>query len=276
MIFNGAKRLLAAQGVAHLSVIPMIIYGRPVHYVVAIAVYMATGCLGMSMTYHRLLSHRSWQPPFWFEAVGTWLGTIGLTGSSLAWSSIHRQHHIYADRKGDPHSPHVWPTLAAHYLSMFPTPRLRYAKDLMRNPIHRFAHRRYWLINGMYATLVSIALGPFGLVYAYLFPAALLWNAGSAINTINHLYGYRNHDTKDQSKNNFALGYLAWGEGWHNNHHASPSRAAFGEKWWEFDLGGCAIKLLNRTLPTPIEKNREPGYGTLEANERKATRIVLE
>ena len=69
----------------------------------------------------------------------------------------------------------------------------------------------------------------------------LLWNAGSAINTVNHLSGYRNFETTDQSKNNFILGYLAWGEGWHNNHHHNQKKFHFQCKWWEFDLSGFII-----------------------------------
>ena len=82
------------------------------------------------------------------------------------------------------------------------------------------------------------------LVAAYLFPAMILWNAGSFINTLTHMFGYRNFETTDNSTNIPTLGILMWGEGWHNNHHADPQNPSFKHKWWEFDLGGWFIKLL--------------------------------
>ena len=89
------------------------------------------------------------------------------------------------------------------------------------------------------------------LVYFYLVPAAILWNAGSFINTLSHMFGYRNHETKDSSTNLFLLGILMWGEGWHNNHHASPASHYFGEQWWEIDLGGFLIERLD-----PASRNK--------------------
>jgi stearoyl-CoA desaturase (delta-9 desaturase) len=82
------------------------------------------------------------------------------------------------------------------------------------------------------------------LLSAYLVPAMILWNAGSFINTLTHMTGYRNHETNDNSTNIPLLGILMWGEGWHNNHHWQPSNASFKFKWWEFDLGGWFITLL--------------------------------
>lgn len=224
----------------------MILYAHPWHYGISAGVYFLTGCFGMSMTYHRLLSHQAWRAPKWFEPIGLFLGTYGLTGSSISWVAIHRQHHAYTDEPLDPHSPHSAHPLRAHFFSMIPRPRLgRYARDLVQSPLHRTFHRKYWYIH------VGIALGllaiePLAVVYAYLFPAMVLWNGGSAVNSIGHLFGYRNFSTKDFSRNNFILGFITWGEGWHNNHHHQPRNPLFNKKWWEFDMAGVWIKLLRR------------------------------
>ena len=99
--------LLVAQIIAHLSIIPMIIYGSWYHWLLGFGVYFITGCFGMTITYHRLLSHKSWNAPKWFEYFGSLAGTYGLTGSTIGWVAIHKEHHHYTDQEGDPHSPHL-------------------------------------------------------------------------------------------------------------------------------------------------------------------------
>ena len=98
-------KLLILQIAAHLSFIPMIMYGEWYHWAIAFFTYFVTGCFGMTMTFHRLLSHKSWNAPKWFEIFGTLAGTYGLTGSSIGWVAVHREHHHYTDQERDPHSP---------------------------------------------------------------------------------------------------------------------------------------------------------------------------
>jgi len=97
MIPNTAHTILFAQIIAHISLIPMVIYGSPYHWLIALFIYFLNGCLGMTMTYHRLLSHRSWNPPKWVERLFTLFATIGMTGSAIAWVAIHREHHKHTD-----------------------------------------------------------------------------------------------------------------------------------------------------------------------------------
>ena len=237
-------RLLFAQIVAHLSIIPMILYGHWYHWVIAFFVYFLTGCFGMTMTFHRLLSHKSWNPPKWFEYVGTFLGTYGLTGSSIAWTAIHREHHHHTDDEQDPHSPLYKGFVHVQWMSMFDIPKPRYAAHLLRSKYHVFLHKNYMLIH-LCILVTLLAINPMLAVSAYLFPAAILWNMGSFINTISHMVGYRNAESNDHSRNVYWLGYLMWGEGWHNNHHANPTNSSFKVKWWEFDVGGWFIERLN-------------------------------
>lgn len=234
----------------------MIFYASPVHYAAAVGMYFVTGCLGMSVTYHRYWSHSSWRAPRWFEILGTLAGTLGLTGSALGWIAIHRDHHRSTDRPSDPHSPLHQSFLRVQYLSMFQRPHLFFVRDLIRDPLLRFTHRHYFAIQLIFVGLIACLLGPFSVIYLYLFPAAILWNAGSLINNFGHGWGYRNFNTRDHSRNNPLLGFFMWGEGWHNNHHAYPSRSCFGVKNWELDISALMIRLLER--PRRVSKSKVP------------------
>jgi stearoyl-CoA desaturase (delta-9 desaturase) len=131
------------------------------------------------------------------------------------------------------------------WLSMFETPNPRYVVKLIRSKFHLFLHNWYFGIHLVIAVMWYL-IDPMLLVAAYLFPAMILWNAGSFINTLTHLTGYRNWDTNDNSTNIPLLGILMWGEGWHNNHHNDPQNESFKYKWWEFDIGHQFIKLLSK------------------------------
>jgi stearoyl-CoA desaturase (delta-9 desaturase) len=237
--------LLAMQVLAHAGFIWQIFYGSIHAWLITVVVYFITSCFGMTMTYHRLLSHKSWNAPRWFEIFGTLCATYGLTGSSIGWVAIHREHHHYPDNEKDPHSPSYKGFFKVQWLSMFEKPNPKYAMHLIRDPFHSWIHRMYFIINICILTVLW-TFSPWLCVSAYLAPAALLWNAGSFINTLTHMIGYRNHDTSDDSTNIWWLGYFMWGEGWHNNHHNTPSNSRFGEKWWEIDIGHFFIRLVKK------------------------------
>lgn len=228
MIAITPKKLLILQIIAHLSVIPMIIYGQWWQWAIAIFVYFLNGCLGMTMTYHRLLSHRSWNPPRWVEYLFTLFATIGLTGTAITWVAVHRKHHAFTDTDKDPHSPKFQGRLKAHYLSMFAKVDIKYAAHLLRDKFYTFQHKNYILINLVYAAALY-AIDPFAVVYAWLVPAMMLWNGGSAIVSLSHRNNAVHNDT--------VLALLVWGEGYHANHHNNAGRTRLG-KW---DLGGFII-----------------------------------
>jgi fatty-acid desaturase len=234
------NKLALALTISHISIPLMLIYGQWWHFMVAFGVYFMTGCFGMSMTYHRLLSHRSWRAPRWFEVFGTLCATYGLTGSSIAWPAIHRQHHRFSDKENDPHSPWHKTFMQVQFLSLLPKPSLKLVRDLIADPFHKFLHRHYFTLHAL-ILIAFLVINPFAAVYLYLFPAVMLWHAGSAINTIGHRFGYRNFETADHSQNNPVLGIFMWGEGWHNNHHRYPARASFKVRWFEFDLSAILI-----------------------------------
>tara|TARA_B100000575_G_C23126744_1_gene652921 strand:- start:1229 stop:2023 length:795 start_codon:yes stop_codon:yes gene_type:complete len=255
--------LFFSQVIAHLSIIPMIMYGSWYHWLIGFFVYFITGCFGMTMTFHRLLSHKSWNAPKWFHYFGSLAGFYGLTGSTIGWVAIHRQHHHHTDKEKDPHSPEHHGFFKVQWLSMFETPHPKYAIHLIRDPFHVFIHKWYFLIHGAIAG-IWLWIDPMLLVAAYLFPAMILWNAGSFINTLTHMFGYRNFETTDNSTNIPTLGVLMWGEGWHNNHHANPNNPSFKYNWWEIDIGGWFIKLLEKEpkrksirMPSSIKMMKE-------------------
>jgi fatty-acid desaturase len=233
--------LLLAQIITHLSLIPMLLYGRPLHYFIAVLVYFASGCVGMTMTYHRFLAHRSWMAPRWFEYFGVFFATIGMTGSAISWVAVHRKHHRYTDEQDDPHSPAHKGFFYCHWLSMFSPVEVRYVTDLARRPLYAIQHRFYFYINFIYA-IALFYMDPFAVVYAWLVPSCILWNAGSSIVTLSHIFGSNPHGLKCHARNNWLLALLVWGEGWHNNHHAKPTNASFGNF---LDLGGSLIFLLD-------------------------------
>jgi len=255
--------LFFSQVIAHLSIIPMIMYGTWQHWILAFFVYFMTGCFGMTMTFHRLLSHKSWNPPKWFYKFGTLCGFYGLTGSSIGWVAVHREHHHHTDKEGDPHSPRHHGFFKVQWLSMFETPKPKYAIHLIRDKFHMFIHRWYFQLHLLIAGFWLI-VDPMLLVAAYLFPAMILWNAGSFINTLTHMFGYRNFNTTDDSTNIPVLGILMWGEGWHNNHHADPNNPSFKRKWWELDVGGFFIKLLSQDKIKNEFKHKNNATGTGE------------
>ena len=209
----------------------------------------------MTMTFHRLLSHKSWNAPKWFYKFGTLSRFYGLTGSSIGWVAVHREHHHHTDKEGDPHSPEHHGFFKVQWLSMFETPKPRYALHLIRDSFHMFLHRWYFVLHGLIA-VTWFVIDPMLLLSAYLVPAMILWNAGSFINTLTHMFGYRNYETSDNSTNIPLLGVLMWGEGWHNNHHANPNDPNFQHKWWEFDMGGWFIKLLEQKPDATVSQRK--------------------
>jgi stearoyl-CoA desaturase (delta-9 desaturase) len=223
---------------------------------VCLALYLAAG-FGVTLGYHRLLTHRSFQTPRGVEYVLTVLGTLASQGGPLQWVAVHRRHHQHSDTSGDPHSPRdgIW---WAHLLWWMPhVPALdeptrywRYVVDLVADPVHRFLQRWNLLVPLALAGLlfaVGEAWGGVGLswlVWGMFVRTTLLYHATWLVNSATHLWGYRRYRTWDCSTNLWWVALLSLGEGWHNNHHAFPRSARHGHRWWEFDATYGLIRLL--------------------------------
>ena len=233
IMITPSTTLLLFQIAAHLSIIPMIMYASLSQWAISLFVYFLTGCLGMTMTYHRLLSHKSWTAPTWLARLFTLFATIGLTGSAISWVAVHRLHHRYVDTDRDPHSPTFKGQFTAHWLSMFAPVHVKYSVDLLRDGFLKFQHNNYFKINLLYGLIIYL-IDPMAVVYAWLFPAMILWNGGSSIVSISHRNGNPHDDT--------ALAVMVWGEGYHKHHHDKPGDSRFGK----YDLGGLLINVFKK------------------------------
>lgn len=240
-----AKKLLILHIFAYSSLIPMIMYADMFEWCIAIAIYYTMSAVGISVCFHRLLTHRSFETSKVIEYAMTAIGSLGMSGPPASWVIVHRAHHKYSDTPKDPHSPHHMPFWKMHFLAMFSEVDARIPFSLLRSKFHRILHRHYYNFH-FFILICLLAIDPFSAVYLYLTPAALSFTSLSLINTINHKWGYRNFNTKDKSVCNPIASVLAGGEGWHNNHHANPRSPNFGVKWYEFDLGYQIIKLIRK------------------------------
>jgi sn-1 stearoyl-lipid 9-desaturase len=232
---------------SHISIIPMIMYAEAWQWIVTVIMYYMVGCWGVAITYHRLISHKSFEAPSWFKTVGMIFGSLGAVGSTIQWTAVHRDHHRHSDGSNDPHNPSgsVSRFVQMQFLAMLVPSSPRYVPDLLRDPVHQKFHTYYWAIHAAYAMILYF-IDPFAVVYAYLVPAFILWHVMSALGTFAHTpsFGTQPLSQKDKSTNLWILGWLAFGEGWHNNHHAQASDWQFGKSKWQADLSAYIIRLV--------------------------------
>ena len=221
--------IFTLQMLAYLSIIPMIIFASWWQWIIALLMYFVLNGLGMIMTYHRLLTHRSFKCPKWLEYLFTFITTFSFTGSSITWIAIHRKHHKYADTEKDPHSPDHKGRFKVHFLTMFAKVSPRFAMDLIRNKFYLFQRKYYFIIIGMSATILFL-IDPFAIVYAWLFPAFLTIFFGTLILSTSHRDG-KPHD-------DFILGILTWGDAFHHTHHEKPMQ----NRLHKYDISGWIIE----------------------------------
>ena len=211
-------------------------------FLLSILMYVLIGCFGISIGYHRYLSHKSFKLKYkWSEWILLWLGCLAGTGSPIGWVAVHREHHRKSDRPGDPHSPHTIgaKSLIAKYEYTWDKWPIR---DLIVDKTHRFVHDNYFLLLLLWGGALSLVFGITLAIYLFIIPMCLSIWASTISNYVNHKFGYLSYDTPDKSRNLWATAYITFGEGWHNNHHARPKDYRFGKKWWELDLGAFFIK----------------------------------
>ncbi|MBW4699645.1 MAG: fatty acid desaturase [Aphanocapsa lilacina HA4352-LM1] len=219
----------------------------------AIFLHWGLGCLGITLGFHRLLSHRSFTVPKPLEYFLALLGTLCLQGGPILWVAHHRLHHAHSDTEADPHDSNrgFW---WSHWGWMFymPEERLnfdhyaRYAKDLARDPVHRFLNRNMIPLQLAFAALLYLLGGwPF-VLWGVFVRLVVVFHCTWLINSACHQWGYRSHQTDDHSTNLWWAAILAYGEGWHNNHHAMPRSARHGLAWWEIDVTWGVIWTLGK------------------------------
>jgi stearoyl-CoA desaturase (delta-9 desaturase) len=212
--------------------------------------YIATG-LGISMGYHRLHTHRSYKIPLVFEYFFAVCGALTLEGGPIFWVATHRIHHQKSDQAGDPHSTrdggwwaHVgWILLGATNHNN--TQRMaKYAPDLAKDRFYVWLNNYHWLPLLVLGVLLFAIGGVSMFLWGICLRVVVGLHATWLVNSATHMWGSRRFATRDDSRNNWWVALLTFGEGWHNNHHAHPTSARHGLAWYEFDPSWILIKVL--------------------------------
>ncbi len=206
--------------------------------------------LGVTVGFHRYLVHRSFRTNRVVEAVLIVLGSMAAEGLPIFWAAGHRRHHALSDTEGDPHRP-ADGLLHAQFgwlVKMDSHPDYdKYARDLLRDPYIVRLNRLYPLWLALSLLLPFAVAGWTGLLWGGFVRIFLVHHIGWGVNSIGHVFGNQPFKTNDNSRNLWFLGVLAMGDGWHNNHHAFPHSAFHGLRWWQIDLSGYLIRLLEAT-----------------------------
>lgn len=221
--------------------------------------------LGITVGFHRLFTHRAFKTNRMVEFILGALGSMAIEGPLLKWVAIHRVHHQFSDRQEDPHSPYgrgrgvlgllrgAWHAHLGWVFEADPRNLDHYVKDLQQSRLLRVMSVLFpvWVIVSL---LIPAVLGGLltrtwggvwsGLVWGGLVRIFVVHHVTWSINSVCHLWGSRSFRTDDQSRDNFVFGVLGLGEGWHHSHHAFPTSARHGLRWWQIDVSYLVIKAL--------------------------------
>ncbi len=229
-----------------------------------LGMYIATG-LGVTVGYHRLFTHRSFETVRPVKVALAVLGSMAIEGPVLTWAAVHRRHHQHSDEAEDPHSPNhfgggirgvltgLWHAHIGWMFAADPPNLSGYVADLREEKLIRVVSRLFgvWVVLGLLIPTVLGGLltwtwtGAFlGFIWGGLVRIFFVHHATWSINSVCHLWGRRPFKSRDLSRNNFLFGVVGLGEGWHNNHHAFPASARHGLRWWELDLSYLVIEAL--------------------------------
>jgi stearoyl-CoA desaturase (delta-9 desaturase) len=278
---------LVAVVVPFLGLVAAIVFlwGRGFRWVelgLLLGMYLLTG-LGITVGFHRLFTHRAFETNRVVQFLLAILGSMAVEGPLLRWAALHRRHHQHSDQPEDPHSPHhqgrgflgllrgAWHAHLGWVFQPNPPELFRYVQDLRQSGMLRTVSALFpiWVAAGLLlpAVLGGLLTGTwtgalFGLVWGGLARIFLVHHVTWSVNSVCHLWGRRPFRTGDHSRNNFLVGVLALGEGWHNNHHAFPTSARQGLRWWQIDIGyGVIHGLALLGLAWKVRLPAKPGLG---------------
>ncbi len=229
-----------------------------------VGMYIATA-FGITVGFHRLFTHKSFETTPIVKFILAVLGCMAIEGPMLRWVAMHRRHHQHSDDVADPHSPHhhgsgikgaFMGLMHAHVGWIFekhPDDLDRYVVDLNKDPVLRRTSKAWWVWGAVGLMLPALLGGLIGMswmgvllgfLWGGLARVFLVHHVTWSINSVCHLWGTRPYDSGDESRNNFVFGLLGMGEGWHNNHHAFPTSARHGLRWWQIDISYYVIKAM--------------------------------
>jgi stearoyl-CoA desaturase (delta-9 desaturase) len=237
----------------HLLAIPVLSTFSWQNFAALIIGNWIVGSLGVGLGWHRLLTHRSFSVPKWLEYTLTVIGTMSVQDSPDKWVATHRIHHAFTETEKDPHSTRpgfwwaqigwiAWGTAQDHDAATLK----RYVPDLFKDKGQVLISRFYY-VPIIISAAVLFAIGGWSMVIWGVFGRVVLgWHTTWFVNSLSHIYGKRPNDTGDDSTNNWFVALLTFGEGWHNNHHAFPTSARHGLKWYQFDMNWIAIRIFEK------------------------------
>lgn len=228
--------------------------------------------LGVTAGFHRMLTHRSFRAHPAVRFLFLVFGSMAVEGSAISWAANHLKHHSLADKEGDPHSPldGLWHSHLGWLFSLDQADPNVYCRHLLRDRVVRFVDQTFaiWVALGL---IIPFAIGGWsGLLWGGLVRMFFVHHVTWSVNSVCHTFGKRAYDTADRSSNQWMVGLLAMGEGWHNNHHAFPRSAIHGLDRWQFDGSALVIQALEK-LRLATDVYRVP----LEARVRKRLRMSV-
>ncbi len=237
--------------VTHTATIAALWYWSWQGIVAAIFFYWVAGSLGIGMGYHRLLTHRGYKVPKVVEYFLVTCGALAVEGGPIKWVATHRMHHAHTDRVGDPHTPrdggwwaHIGWVVRGTAQDHDQATLQQYAPDLLKDRYY------VWLDKWFYVPLIALGVvllavaGWQIMLWGVFLRVTLALHATWLVNSATHLWGRKRFDTDDDSRNSWWVALLTFGEGWHNNHHAHPTSAQHGLRWYEIDFNWWGIRVL--------------------------------
>jgi len=230
--------------------------------------YFVSGCLGITLAYHRMLSHKSFVAPKWLEYILAYCGVLAAQGDPIEWVSGHRYHHLHTDTPLDPHSPYegFWWShmgwLLDNDVTLTRVGNRSNASDMESQWFYRWLQATWpWHVVGQFAVLFALGGLP-AMVWGGALRMVWVYHITWFVNSASHVWGYQTYNTGDLSRNNWWVSILAFGEGWHNNHHAFEFSARHGLEWWHFDMTWMIIQGLEKlglisNVKLPTQKQKE-------------------
>jgi stearoyl-CoA desaturase (delta-9 desaturase) len=215
---------------------------------VAILLHWITGGLGITLGFHRLITHRSFETPKIVEYFFALCGALACEGGVIDWVGMHRMHHLYSDQTPDPHDSNKGFWWSHMGWMLYDSPAKadipRFTKDIGNDPVYQFL-QKYFILLQVALGLVLYAIGGWSfVVWGVFFRLVVVFHCTWFVNSATHKFGYQSHDANDHSKNCWWVALVTYGEGWHNNHHAYQYSARHGLQWWEIDTTWMTIQLL--------------------------------
>jgi stearoyl-CoA desaturase (delta-9 desaturase) len=215
---------------------------------VTLFLYWLTACIGITLGYHRLVSHRSFETPKWLEYFLVFCGTLACEGGPISWVGLHRIHHKFSDHDGDPHDSNKgfwWSHMGWMFIKNPANKDVpKYTKDIQNDPFYLFCEKYFIPIQVVLGLLLFWWGGWSLVIWGIFLRLVLVFHVTWFVNSATHKFGYVSHESNDHSRNCWWVALLTFGEGWHNNHHAFQYSARHGLAWWEIDLTWFTIKIL--------------------------------